>query len=249
MDCGLAVPKDHISDVLAEFARTLVTDFPIQGILDHLVLRIVEILPVDAAGVSLISGATHPWRLVGSDESATCYEDLQLALGEGPCFAAYEAREAIAIPDLRIDRRFPRFGERALVDGLVAVFTFPLRHGGRCLGALDLYRTTAGSLSEVDMSSAQTLANAATAYVLHAGARAERAEFLETLSHELRTPMTSVSGYVERLVGEETDRLTTDQVSFLKLIKHNSDRFLELADDLLEQSSLASEPADAPWSR
>ncbi len=42
-----------LSTVLEEFARTLLTDFPIQRILDHLVERIVEILPVTAAGVKL----------------------------------------------------------------------------------------------------------------------------------------------------------------------------------------------------
>jgi hypothetical protein len=36
--------------VLSEFARTMLKDFPIQGILDHLVRRIVEIMPVSAAG-------------------------------------------------------------------------------------------------------------------------------------------------------------------------------------------------------
>ena len=44
---GGAVPREEqLSDVLSEFARTMVTDFPIQGILDHLVQRIVEILPI-----------------------------------------------------------------------------------------------------------------------------------------------------------------------------------------------------------
>ena len=46
---------EKLADVLSEFARTMVTNFPIQGILDHLVRRIVEILPVTAAGVTLIS--------------------------------------------------------------------------------------------------------------------------------------------------------------------------------------------------
>ena len=31
--------EEHLSDVLGEFARTMVTDFPIQAILDHLVER------------------------------------------------------------------------------------------------------------------------------------------------------------------------------------------------------------------
>ncbi len=45
----------RLSDVLREFARTLVTDFPIQAILDHLVVRIVDVLPISAAGVTLIA--------------------------------------------------------------------------------------------------------------------------------------------------------------------------------------------------
>jgi hypothetical protein len=36
--------EQQLSAVLSEFARTLVTDFPLQGILDHLITRIVEIL-------------------------------------------------------------------------------------------------------------------------------------------------------------------------------------------------------------
>ena len=48
------MPKEHqLSNVLSEFARTLVTDFPIQAILDHLVVRIVDILPITGAGVTI----------------------------------------------------------------------------------------------------------------------------------------------------------------------------------------------------
>lgn len=48
------------SDVLSEFARTMVTDFPIQAILGRLVTRIVELLPITAAGVTLISPGLDP---------------------------------------------------------------------------------------------------------------------------------------------------------------------------------------------
>lgn len=46
--------------MLSEFARTMVKDFPIQEILDHLVKRIVEIMPVSAAGVTLITSGLDP---------------------------------------------------------------------------------------------------------------------------------------------------------------------------------------------
>ena len=232
--------SEDLSDVLSEFARTLVTDFSIEGILDHLVRRIVDILPIDAAGVSLITATTYPRLIAGSDESAIRYEDLQTALGEGPCLAAYEAHEAMAVPDLALDQRFPAFRERALAEGLVAVFTFPLRNDERCLGALDLYRTSAGDLDAEEMASAQTLADVATAYLLSSEARTAKTEFVATVSHEIRTPMTSIAGFVELLRDGSAGPLTPRQQSFVDAIGRNSVRLTVLADDLLTISGLES---------
>ena len=232
-----------MSGVLSEFARTLVTDFPIQGILDHLVLRIVDILPIEAAGVSLISPTSHPKLIAGSDESAVRYEHLQTELGEGPCIAAFETDEPIAIPNLADDDRFPRFTEKALIEGLGAVFTFPLRNDARCLGALDLYRTTAGPLTTDEMAVAQTLADVTTSYLLNAEARQAKTEFVATVSHELRTPMTSIAGFIELLADDAGKTLTDDQKGFVDAIRRNSDRLEALADELLTLSSVESWPA------
>jgi diguanylate cyclase (GGDEF)-like protein len=162
-----------LADVLSEFARTMVTDFPIQGILDHLVRRIVDIMPITAAGVTLISPGLDPRYIAASSGSALRFEQLQTELGEGPCVAAYHSGEAISAPDLRYEERFPGFTRRALDAGLLAVFTFPLRHGDVQLGALDLYRDTPGPLSTGSLRAAQTLADVAAAYLINAQARAD----------------------------------------------------------------------------
>jgi len=57
---GEIVLSEDLTEVLSEFARTMVTDFPIQGILDHLVGRIVDVLPISAAGVTLIAPDLGP---------------------------------------------------------------------------------------------------------------------------------------------------------------------------------------------
>ena len=44
--------KDELADVLSEFARTMVTDFPIQRILDRLVERIVDIMLCMRRGIA-----------------------------------------------------------------------------------------------------------------------------------------------------------------------------------------------------
>ena len=73
---------EQLSEVLGEFARTMVTDFPIQGILDHLVKRIVDIMPVTAAGVTVIAPGVEPRYVAASDQSAMRYEELQSELSE-----------------------------------------------------------------------------------------------------------------------------------------------------------------------
>jgi GAF domain-containing protein len=112
--------EHQLSEVLSKFARTMVTDFPIQGILERLVPRIVEILPITAAGVTLITPDTSPRYLAASDDAALRYEQLQTELGEGPCLAAYRTGEAVAVADIRRDERFMRFGPQAAAAGLVA---------------------------------------------------------------------------------------------------------------------------------
>jgi diguanylate cyclase (GGDEF)-like protein len=195
--------EQQLSDVLSEFARTMLTDFPIQGILDHLVERIVDVLPISAAGVTIISPGADPRYVAASDESALIYERLQTELGEGPCLAAYETGEAVAVPDLRAEPRFPQFTARALAAGLAAVFTFPLRNAKEQLGALDLYRDTPGPLGARAMAAAQTLADVAAAYLLNAQARADLreswAQSRESSLHDALTGLPNRTLLVERL--------------------------------------------------
>ncbi len=122
------VREDKLSDVLSEFARTVITDFPIQRILDHLVQRIVGVLSVTGSGVTLISPGAAPYYVAASDELALRFERLQSEFGQGPCLTAYDSGEAVAVPDLAVDARYPQFGPVAVAAGMAAVFTFPLRH-------------------------------------------------------------------------------------------------------------------------
>jgi diguanylate cyclase (GGDEF)-like protein len=167
------VDDRQLSSVLSEFAFTLATDFSITSILDHLVRQIVDIVPVTSAGVTLIGPDHEPRHVAASDDDALRFERLQTDLEEGPCVAAYVSGEAVSIPDMALDDRFTLFAPAALDAGLRAVFTFPLNHGRRRLGALDLYRDTEGGLDPHAMEAAQTLADVAAAYLLNAWARDE----------------------------------------------------------------------------
>ncbi len=173
----------ELSSILSEFARTMLTDFPIQEILEHLVRRIVDLLPITGAGVTLIDPPTAPRYVAASNSSAMHYEMLQTELGEGPCVIAYRSGEPVIVPDLDVEERFAVFAPRALEIGLRAVFTFPLRQGQQCLGALDLYRDAPGGLTADEVATAQTLADVTAAYLVNAQGRADL-QYASDRSHE-----------------------------------------------------------------
>lgn len=164
--------EQRLSAVLVEFAHTLTTDFSLQGTLDHLVERVVEVLPVTGAGVLLMDNEGRDHHFVAAtDDVIRRIETLQLELGEGPCLQAYRTGQAVLLPDLLAEERFPRFSPRAVQAGLSAVFAFPLRLDDERMGALELYTSWPAELSEADHSAAQTLADVMTAYLFNARMR------------------------------------------------------------------------------
>ena len=184
----------RLGEVLVEFAHTLGTDFSLHAILDRLVLRVVEVLPVTGAGVMLMMPDTELHFVAASNETISKIEGLQREFDEGPCLEAYRTGRAVAIPDLSVDERFPRFSPRALAAGLQAVFTFPLRLDEQRLGALDLYRDTPGNLSPGDERAAQILADVAAAYLFNAHSRRVASDTLASVRHHsLHDPLTGLA--------------------------------------------------------
>jgi signal transduction histidine kinase len=65
-----------------------------------------------------------------------------------------------------------------------------------------------------------------------------RRDFVANVSHELKTPLTSIRGYVETLM---TDELPEDMKrQFLEVIQKNAERLQGIVDDLLDLSRLES---------
>jgi signal transduction histidine kinase/DNA-binding response OmpR family regulator len=72
-------------------------------------------------------------------------------------------------------------------------------------------------------------------------ARLERAksEFVATASHELRSPLTSIKGFVELLAGSEG--LSDRQREFVDIILRSTDRLVDLVNDLLDVARIEAE--------
>lgn len=73
---------------------------------------------------------------------------------------------------------------------------------------------------------------------------AERQETIVSLAHELRTPMTSITGYTDLLLGEQAGILTEMQQQFLQRVKANIEQMNQLLNDLVSTASPDSRPIE-----
>lgn len=65
-----------------------------------------------------------------------------------------------------------------------------------------------------------------------------QAEFISTLSHEMRTPLTSIRGFAETML-TSYDMLTEEQKKkFLQIIKEQANRLIKLTENLLAVSKM-----------
>ena len=71
-----------------------------------------------------------------------------------------------------------------------------------------------------------------------------KSEFVSMVSHEMRTPLTSIQGYVYLLLEGASGDLLEEQRRFLTIVNENCGRLLVLITDLLDL--LADGEPDAP---
>jgi two-component system, OmpR family, phosphate regulon sensor histidine kinase PhoR len=65
-----------------------------------------------------------------------------------------------------------------------------------------------------------------------------RRDFVANVSHELKTPLTSIRGYVETVLADDLPPATRRQ--FLEVVRKNAERLHRIVDDLLDLSRLES---------
>ena len=133
---------------------------------------------MSGAGIMPMSGDVPYGSLCSANEMSDLIEQLQYALGEGPCVDAYRQDYPVLEPDLAQPDtpRWLAFTPPAIAAGVRAVFGFPLQVGSVHLGALNLCRDRPGPLSDDQHADALVMAGIAAqaVLVLQTGAPPER---------------------------------------------------------------------------
>ena len=127
-----------------------------------------EATAMSGAGIMLMAADVAQGSLCTSNAMSDLIEQLQYALGEGPCVDAYTHDYPVLEPDLAHPEtpRWLAFAPPAVAGGVLAVFGFPLQVGSVRLGALNLCRDQVGPLSDDQHADALVMADIAAQAVL-----------------------------------------------------------------------------------
>lgn len=150
---------------LAGDAPRAVTD------LHDLCVELTGRLEVLGVAVNLTAGLGSAGVVAASDDRCRALDEMQFGVGEGPSYDAVRWSRPVLTADLGADGagRWPGYTERAVAEGVVAVFAFPLQVGALCLGALAVYAERPGLLTDKQLATAQGFVRTATAILLDGG--------------------------------------------------------------------------------
>jgi GAF domain-containing protein len=142
-------PEEVATD-LARMARDLLAQESVQNTLDRIVGYALNLVDgCERAGIMVINrGKVH--TPAASDDMARTSDRIQGELGEGPCFDAIRSgQESFLIVDMAEDGgRWPRYSSRARELGIRSMLGFKLFTEEETLGALNLYASQPGVLTE-----------------------------------------------------------------------------------------------------
>jgi transcriptional regulator with GAF, ATPase, and Fis domain len=202
-----------IASTFVELADTLVADFDVIDFLHTLATRSVELLGATAAGIMLADHRGELQVVASSTEEARLLELYELQNDEGPCLDCYRTGRPVAFDDLpAMQAAWPAFTPRLRQHGFRFAQALPMRLRTQTIGALNLFRTEPGPLTEANLGIGQAMADVATVGLLQVRAIAAR----EQLATQLQTALTSrvLLEQAKGMLAERTG-LTMDQAFHL----------------------------------
>lgn len=139
-------------------------------------------------------------------------------------------------PSIEADRaRWPRFVPAVLQEGYRAVHALPLRLRGDTIGALNLFGTAPGRLSEDDAVVAQTLADVATISILQERALRSSDSLAEQLQGALNSRIV-----IEQAKDVIAERRRVDMDAAFRLLRgyarRRNERLIDVAHDVVSDS-------------
>jgi len=180
--------EQRLARTFVELADSLVDDFDVVDLMVLLTERCVELLDASASGLLLAGPRGALMVVAATSEAIETVELFQVQSDEGPCRDCFQSGVPVSVGDLTEQtERWPAFAPFAVTAGFRAADAVPLRLRGQVLGALNLFRTTPGTLRRSDIATAQALADVATISLLQSRAVHDNQVVAEQLEEALNS--------------------------------------------------------------
>lgn len=235
-----------VARAFVSLASSLVNGEDVVDLLGTLTSTCAELLDIASAGLLLADerGVLHV--LAASSEQTRQLELFQLQREQGPCRECFLTGTPVSAPDLaRATHRWPDFVPFARAAGIASVHALPLRLRQRVLGALGLFGTVPGTLSEEDATLAQALADVASVALVQDRAASDQAALAEQLQTALssRVILEQAKGVLAQQAGLDMD----DAFAALRgYARRNNLRLTEVARDVVQRRLRADQVPSLP---
>lgn len=135
---------------------------------DNLCAPFVHALPIDRAAISTLVAPFGAQTVCASDNEAARLDELQLDLGEGPCWTALATRQPAVQLDVRDGSMnpWPTFAKAIGEASVRMIAAVPLYVASLDIGAIDLYADRPGAMDDADIAAGALLAGLAATQVL-----------------------------------------------------------------------------------
>jgi K+-sensing histidine kinase KdpD len=235
-------------DAALEQVMRIVAGIPSADAIVPAVLRASrDVLRFDRATVFVADeelGEYRPLYRLAADAAAEAVPAPRLKLGEGLLGAAMSSESTLLVRNLLTDHRYVKIRPNEQPRSVVLV---PLRVRGRAVAAFSLSRALPDAFGADDVRLAETVAGLVAQVLendrLFAEASQTEAlraadklkdEFLATISHELRTPITVIAGSLELLAQGRTQ----DSEQLISQARRHVERLDRTVQDLLDLAHL-----------
>jgi PAS domain S-box-containing protein len=162
--------------------------------------------------------------------------ELAFERGVGIPGQVWKRGEPVRIESIVEGAQFLR-SSPAVRQGLRAAVGLPIKSESRLMGVMVFFSREIKALDAGLTEMMSALSTQVGQFIERRRIQGEadrmKNEFFSLVSHEFRTPPTSISGYVELLTERSAELTDGERAHFLDVIKRNSKRLRRLVDDLL----------------
>lgn len=206
------------------------------GMLQQVARNARDLLNLDDCVVALLDSAAGKFVPLASAQEISAGEPGSFSLHQGPLAALAQQRETLVLRGMHLDAcMLPSAAEARWMLACV-----PLYEQEQLLGVLLASSSAQGAFPPEHLQMLAFLAQQAT-LTIHNAHQAElvrdaqrmKANFLSLVTHELRSPLNTINGYLDLLLEGIAGEVNEQQQEFIRRARAGSEHLYALLEDLL----------------